>query len=75
MNKTKLIAKCLVASSLFKDENEAEHQAKAKFKKHFPSQSLHAWNTQVDDIFANNLIKIAETKDKINVKQFMLDLS
>lgn len=74
MRKSTLISTCLVNSNFFRKMEEAEVAVNNIFQTEFPSQSFHAWNTNIPDTTANNIIKSVGRASRINVKKFIEDL-
>lgn len=74
MRKSTVIATCLVNSNFFRKIEEAEASVQNIFRAEFPHQSFQAWNRNIPDITANNIIKSLGRASLINVKKFIEDL-
>ena len=75
MRKSTIIATCLVNMKIgFRTIQEAEVAVQNVFHEEFPKDSFNAWNSDVSDSFAQNVIKNVGKASQINVKKFIDDL-
>ena len=74
MNKSTLIATCLVNATSFSHIDDAKLAVKNKFKTFFPKHNFNAWDSQVPDDMISQCINQSHHADTINVKKFITDL-
>jgi hypothetical protein len=75
MNKSTIIATCLVNSSMVRTLEDGESSIRRIFQDEFPSRDFAEWDANVDDTFAQNTIKTVGRASRINVRSFIEDLS
>ena len=74
MNKSTLIATCLVNATSFSNIDDAKSAVKNKFKTFFPKHNFNAWDGQVPNEVVAQCIEQSHHADTINVKKFITDL-
>jgi hypothetical protein len=74
MRKSTVIANCLVNSNMFRDIEEAESAVRKIFYTEFPDHNFSAWNENIPDKTAQNIISKVGKASRINVEQFIKDL-
>ena len=74
MQRSTIIAKCLLNSNMYTRLEDAESRVNEVFKKSFPGQDFFAWNLNVDDDAAENVIQTVGKAISISVDLLILDL-
>lgn len=74
MKKSRVIATCLVNSSMFSRIEDAEHAVRQVFLDEFPGANYLHWDREIDDAAAEHIVKTLGRASRINVKQFIEDL-
>jgi hypothetical protein len=74
MRRSTIIAKCLVNSNMHTRLEDAESHVNQVFEKCFPGQDFLAWNLNVDDHAAENVIQTVGKAISISVDLLILDL-
>jgi hypothetical protein len=75
MRKSTIIAHCLVNSNMISSITDAEHRVRTVFEDEFPNRDFARWNGDVDDAVATDIIRNVGRASRINVKNFIEDLS
>ena len=74
MQRSTIIAKCLLNSNMYTRLEDAESRVNQVFEKSFPGQDFFAWNLNVDDDAAENVIQTVGKAISISVDLLILDL-
>ena len=74
MQRSTIIAKCLLNSNMCTRLEGAESRVNEVFEKSFPGQDFFAWNLNVDDEAAANVIQTVGKAISISVDLLILDL-
>ena len=74
MRRSTIIAKCLLNSNMYTRLEDAESRVNQVFEKCFPGQDFLAWNLNVDDHDAENVIQTVGKAVSISVDLLILDL-
>jgi hypothetical protein len=74
MKKSRVIATCLVNSSMFNRLEDAEHAVRGVFLAEFPKAIYTHWDREISDQTADQIIKSVGRASMINVKKFIEDL-
>ena len=74
MRRSTIIAKCLVNSNMYTRLEDAESHVNQVFEKCFPGEDFVAWNLNVDDPAAENVIQTVGKAVSISVDLLILDL-
>lgn len=75
MRKCTIIATCLVNSNIFNSLSEAEMGVKKIFVEEFPDWNFDKWNEHLHQDQANNIISAVGRASRINIHNFILDLT
>ncbi len=75
MQKSTVIASCLVNSKMMDSLEQAERAVRTVFREDFPTRDFALWNTNLDDASATNIIRTVGKATTINVKLFIEDLA
>ena len=74
MQRSTLIATCLVNSNMYTRLEDAESRVNEVFQKSFPDQDFLAWNVNVDDHAAEDVIRTIGKAGSISVDLLILDV-
>ena len=74
MNKSTVIATCLVNSSMIRTLEEAEATVRSIFIEERPMADFSKWNCDVNDKTAENIISSIGRAGRINVAKFISDI-
>jgi hypothetical protein len=74
VKKSRVIATCLVNSSMISRIEDAEHAVRQVFIDEFPTANFTVWDQDIDDRAAEHIIKTVGQASHINVKRFIEDL-
>ena len=74
MQKSTVIAQCLVNSNFMKSLDEAEHAVRVMFAQEFPDRNFNDWNHNINQAAATHIINTVGRASRINVKKFIEDL-
>lgn len=75
MKRGTVIAKCLVNSGLFSRLEDAEYRVLGVFQNEFPQTDYRAWNEEINDEAASDIISNIGRASRINIRLFILDLA
>ena len=75
MKKATVIATCLVTSDIVRRIEDAEHLVRCQFEELRPKSDFAAWNVNVDDSVAKNIIETVGRASRINIERFIEDLN
>ena len=74
MRKSIIIATCLSNAGMHGTPDKCETSVKQIFQSEYPSHSYSAWNTNVDDNLAKNMIRTVGKPSTIHIDRFIADL-
>ena len=74
MKKSRVIATCLVNSSMMSRIGEADDASRQVFIDEFPAANFTVWDQDIDDRAAEHIIKTVGRASRIDVKRFIEDL-
>jgi hypothetical protein len=74
MRRSTIIATCLVNSKMIRRLEDAEAAVAAHFRDFFPGCAFVAWNSEVDNRVAEQIIRNVGRASQINVVKFIKDL-
>ena len=75
MRKSTIIAQCLVNSKMKESMEDAEHDVRQIFRDGYPEKDFDIWNVDMHEETGNEIIKGVGKASRINVKNFIEDLS
>jgi len=75
MTRSKIIATCLVNSSMISNMADAEVRVRSVFAEEFPKSDYDRWNRNIDEHAATQIIRRVGRASRINVKLFIEDLA
>jgi hypothetical protein len=74
MNKSTIIATCLVNSSKLSRLDDAENAVRQVFLDKFPNSNFSQWNCEIGDKAVQQIIEYVGRTSRINVRRFIEDL-
>ena len=74
MNKSEIIANCLVNSGFFQSIEDAKLAIYKIFQDSYPDQSFNSWNAYIDESIAHHIIDTVGEASHINVARLIKDL-
>jgi hypothetical protein len=74
MQRSTIIAKCLLNANMYTRLEDAESRVSQVFEKSFPGQDFSAWNLNVGEDAAENVIQTVGKAISISVDLLILDL-
>jgi hypothetical protein len=74
MEKSAIIATCLVNSSIINRLEDAENIVQNVFLTEFPQRQFNEWNREMDDRTAEEIVRNVGRASRINVRKFIEDL-
>lgn len=75
MNKSIVIAKCLVKSNMASNVRVGEAMVTNVFQSEFPNMSFSEWNSPVSDAEAEDIINRVAGRSSISVRHLIKDFS
>jgi hypothetical protein len=75
MQKSTIVATCLVNSKMIDKVENAEIAVQNIFQEEFPKSNFREWNIDINDQAARNIINSVGGASRINVRNFIEDLS